>query len=161
VRLVRILHRTEDAVLALLLSAMIVLAFAQIVLRNLFDTGLTWSDPLLRALVLWVALLGALAATRSDKHIVIDVLLRPLGERARLPLKIVTRLFTAAVCALVAYHSARFVWFDSEPGVTAFAGVPAWVVSLVIPLSFALIGLRYALLAVQALRRWLAHRRSG
>ena len=59
------IHRVEDFVLALLLSAMILLASAQIFLRNLFDSSLSWGDPMLRILVLWVGLLGALAASRG------------------------------------------------------------------------------------------------
>ena len=42
----------EDAVLVLILSAMIALAAGQIFLRNLFDIGFFWSDELLRLLVL-------------------------------------------------------------------------------------------------------------
>jgi TRAP-type C4-dicarboxylate transport system permease small subunit len=151
-RLVRSLHRAEDVILAVLLSTMIALAFSQIVLRNLFDTGLTWSEPLLRVLVLWVALLGALAATRDDRHITIDALLRILSPKARRPVQVVTRAFTAIVCGLIAYHSLTFVRLDYEAGITAFARVPAWVVEAIIPISFALIGLRYALLAIDALR---------
>ena len=41
------IHRVEDFILALLLTAMILLASAQIVLRNLFDSSLFWGDPLL------------------------------------------------------------------------------------------------------------------
>ena len=53
----------------LLLTGMILLATTQILMRNLWDTGLAWADPSLRIAVLWVALLGALAATRDDNHI--------------------------------------------------------------------------------------------
>ena len=40
-------HRVEDLLLALLLSAMILLASAQIFLRNFFDSSLSWGDPAL------------------------------------------------------------------------------------------------------------------
>ena len=55
-RLEERLHRVEDILLALLLTAMIGLAALQILLRNLFNLGLAWADPTLRLLVLWVAL---------------------------------------------------------------------------------------------------------
>ena len=51
-RIRRILYRAEDALLALLLTGMILLAAAQILSRNLFSFGLVWGEPLLRALVL-------------------------------------------------------------------------------------------------------------
>ena len=64
----------EDTLLVLILSAMILLAAGQIILRNFLDIGFIWGDELLRMLVLWLAVAGALAASRSDKHISIDVL---------------------------------------------------------------------------------------
>ncbi len=70
------LHRAEDALLVLLLSTMIVLASTQILLRNLFDSGFVWIDPLLRVLVLWLGLIGATVATRNNRHIRIDLLTR-------------------------------------------------------------------------------------
>ena len=68
------LHRAEDGLLALLLSVMIVLAGTQILMRNLFDSGFVWIDPLLRVGVLWLGLIGATVATRNNKHIRIDLL---------------------------------------------------------------------------------------
>ncbi|RLJ18612.1 hypothetical protein DJ030_11215 [bacterium endosymbiont of Escarpia laminata] len=37
----------EDGVMTLLLTAMILLAVAQILLRNFFDSGIIWADPTL------------------------------------------------------------------------------------------------------------------
>ncbi len=67
------LGRLEDALLVALLGVLLLLASTQILLRNLFDAGLTWADPLLRVLVLWLGLLGAMIASRSGKHITLDV----------------------------------------------------------------------------------------
>ena len=69
----RWLERVENGLIAVLVLAMVLLAGAQILLRNLFGTGIEWADPLLRALVLWTAMLGALAAARDDKHIGLDL----------------------------------------------------------------------------------------
>ncbi|MBK6758569.1 MAG: hypothetical protein IPG70_13625 [Moraxellaceae bacterium] len=61
-RVLYVVHRLEDSILVALLLAMIVLAVTQIALRNGFDTGITWADALLRVMVLWIALLGAMVA---------------------------------------------------------------------------------------------------
>lgn len=155
------LHRVEDAILALLLTVMILLGVGQIALRNVFDAGFAWSDPLLRVLVLWVGLLGALAATREDKHIVIDALLRILPGHWKPAVRALTSLFTAGVTGLIAWHSARFVALDYEAGITAFAGVPSWLAESVIPLSFSLMTLRFVILAARHLGEWRRPRTSG
>ena len=54
------LHGFENALITVLVLLLVLLAGAQIVLRNAFGTSISWADPLLRALVLWTALLGAL-----------------------------------------------------------------------------------------------------
>ena len=66
----------ENAALVAVLAAMILLAGAQIVLRNFFDSGFPWADEALRLMVLWVAMLGAVAAGRENRHIAIDALSR-------------------------------------------------------------------------------------
>ena len=48
----------ENSLLALVLSGMIILASAQILLRNLTGLGFAWADEALRLMVLWVTLLG-------------------------------------------------------------------------------------------------------
>jgi len=139
------LHRVEDGVLALLLGAMIVLAPLQIGLRLFFDEGLTWADPLIRVLVLWVGMFGAISASRGDRHINIDVLARILHGRLRASVGLVVHAFTASVSAIVAWHAWRFVQSEREFGSTAFLDVPAWILELVLPFAFAMIAIRYAL----------------
>ncbi|WP_301387165.1 TRAP transporter small permease subunit, partial [Thalassolituus sp. UBA2590] len=73
-RLVQWLHRLEDSVLVLLLLAMIILAGYDILARSIFGGGVSWIPPLLRVMVLWIGLLGALLATRSREHISIDLI---------------------------------------------------------------------------------------
>ena len=151
-RLLRACAATEDAILAILLAGMILLAGAQIVLRNLFGGGLLWADPMLRVMVLWVGLLGAVAATRDDKQITVDVLSRLLPPRGRAAGRVVTDLFTAAVSLFLAYHSARLVVDERAAATIAFGSVPTWVCELVLPIAFGVIGVRYVLLAVQHAR---------
>ena len=57
--------RLEEGILTLLLVSMIILSFTQIVLRNLFETGLIWIDPLVRQMLLWITLAGAMVATSA------------------------------------------------------------------------------------------------
>ena len=126
-------RRAEDAVLALLLIAMIVLATLQIALRNGFDSGLIWADELLRLMVLWVALTGAIAASRADKQISINVLSRFLPARIRLAVRVVVDLFTAFICGLLAWHAGRFVYAAWEYEDTLLGGLPAWWFEVILP----------------------------
>jgi TRAP-type C4-dicarboxylate transport system permease small subunit len=139
------LHRIEDGVIAVAVLALVLIAGAQILLRNAFDTGLAWADPLLRALVLWTAMLGALAAAREDKHIGLDLIAHYAPPRLARPLRRIALLFGATVSAVVAWHGIDLVALDFGTGENAFAGVPNWFVELIVPVGFGLLALRLAI----------------
>lgn len=154
-RLLRLLHAFEDSFLVLLLSTMITLAFTQIILRNFFDSGLSWIAPALRLLVLWVGLVGAMIATRQEHHIAIDILMRSvrLPERLKQTAQIFVELFTSLVTGIITYHAVRMVIMDREAQSIAFAGIPIWICELIIPAAFAIIALRYLLFALSHARQ--------
>jgi len=145
-RTLRVLGSIEDALLVILLATMIGLAAWQILARNIFDTAIIWGDPLLRALVLWVGFLGAVAAARDDRQINVDVVSRFVDEPWRSRIRVLTDLFTASVSGFLAWQAFRFVkdaWAYEE---IAFASVPLWLTASVLPLAFGLLSMRYLLL---------------
>jgi len=160
-RALEIVRRVEDAALALLLALMILLAPLQIFLRSFFDEGIAWADPMLRVLVLWVGLLGAVAASRRNRHISIDVVSKLVSERTRAAVGIVTGLFTAAVSAVVAYHAARFVASEYAYESVAFSGIQAWMFEIIIPFAFGVIALRALLYCASDVGVLLGWRQAG
>ena len=139
----------EDAVLAVILISMILLAGTQIFLRNIFDTGFFWGDEMLRLMVLWITIAGGLAASRMDRHISIEVLDRFLPQKAQLFTKIIIDIFTSSVCALFAWHSARFVMGSYEFGDTLMRDTPAWILQIILPIGFTLMAYRHLVLAIK------------
>jgi TRAP-type C4-dicarboxylate transport system permease small subunit len=151
------LHRAEDALLVLLLSAMIVLASTQILLRNLLDSGFVWIDPLLRVLVLWLGLIGATVATRNNRHIRIDLLSKFFSRNTHRLIQSIIGQVSAWTCLVVAWYGFKWIQMDYVDGVTSFAGVPAWLLEVIIPVTFALIGLRYLIMSVCWAQLYLRH----
>ena len=144
-KLLRYIHVIEDTLLASLLVGMILLAVAQIVLRNWFDSGLLWADPMLRVMVLWVGLLGALAATRESRHISIDVFNRLFNPQQKHYLQIGITIFSAIITSILAYYSLRFVLAEYDADTQAFSHIPLWLMSLIMPIGFGLMSLRFVL----------------
>jgi len=138
----------EDALLLIILIGMIFLAGTQIFLRNFLETSLYWGDEMLRMMVLWLTIAGGLAASRMDKHISIAVLDRFLPARIQLVTKVIIDLFTAFICALFAWHSARFVMGSYEFGDLLMRNIPAWTLQIILPIGFALMALRHLILSV-------------
>lgn len=138
----------EDVLLVVVFAAMLLLAGTQIVMRNFLGSGFDWIDPLLRILVLWVGMLGAVVATREDRHISIDVLSR-FAPRPVLPwLKRITAAATAIISGLLAWHTFRFVRDEYVYSDLEVAGLPVWIWQSILPLGFALMTWRFLLNAV-------------
>lgn len=140
----RLLERVENGLIAVLVLAMVLFAGAQILLRNLFGSGIEWADPLLRALVLWTAMLGALAAARDDKHIGLDLVTHFVHGRAKRVFRVIALLFAASVSAAMAWYGANLVMLDYASATQAFARVPSWCIELILPIGFGLLALRLA-----------------
>ena len=119
------LQKIEDGILVGLLLLMIFIAVLQIFLRNLFDSGILWGDPLVRILVLWIGLIGAMVASRDNHHISIDVISRYLPEQIKKLSNLIISIFTSLVCAVMAYYSLIFVMMEKNEGILAFATIPA------------------------------------
>lgn len=147
-KIIGFINRLEDGLLVLILSSMILLAVFQIISRNLLSEGVVWIDPLLRILVLWVGLTGAVVATRCNNHIRIDIFAKYLPVQIRPYIDRLVCLFTLLICLLISWHAARFVYSEYQYGTIAFAAVPSWLTALIIPVSFFLIALRYITLLV-------------
>lgn len=136
--------RVERVVLAVLVTGMVGLAALQILLRNVWHTGLTWAEPLLGMALLWLTMLGALAAAGLGRHLSIDLAAALLPRRWSIGLARATSLFAAVVCGLLAWAAGRYVGFQREMDITMLLGAPIWKHYMVIPVVFWLMAFRFA-----------------
>ena len=140
-----LLNKFEGALLVLLLAAMVVMAFLQVILRNGFNSTILWVDILLRHLVLWTGFLGAALATSSARHINIDAFTRFLTPRLRSVVSIITNLFAVGVCWLLLQASVTYVNNEMIAGSTIYADIPAWYSALISPIGFGLLIFHFSL----------------
>lgn len=138
----RALYVLEDGMLLSLTLTMLLLAVMQIILRNVFDEGWLWAENALRITVLWLALLGAMRATRAGGHISIDILQRYWHSSSAQIAKAMVLMFSAFICLLTAYHSQEIILIELEDGGTAFLSIPVWLCQAMIPAALIIIALR-------------------
>jgi len=136
----------------IVLGGLILLGAAQIVLRNFFSIGFAWGDGLARLAVLWLGLLGALAASRDGRHITMGALTRLLPPKGRVVAGVCADGFGAAVSGALAWASWTFVRDSREFGDTLLGGFPAWWFQAIMPVAFALIAWQFVAQAVKRLR---------
>jgi TRAP-type C4-dicarboxylate transport system permease small subunit len=148
----RLLDKGESAILCLLLAAMILLACLQIILRTFFASGLFWADPLLRYLVLWCGLLGAVSATGQGKHIALDITGNYLPQKIEPWITLVTHLFCTLAAAGLTWAGWRFLLSEIEFGGSGPLSLPLWFWNGIFPIAFGLITLKYLLLLLMQIK---------
>jgi len=150
-RVEQVVHAAEDTLLISLLGAMILIGASQIFMRNVLGEGLGWADESQRLLVLWIGLLGAMAASRDGRQLRIDLVSRYTQGYSRRLIEAFADLLTAAVSSVVGWYALAFVRESYAFGDELVGGIPAWLVQGVIPLAFTVIALRHLIAGVAGL----------
>jgi TRAP-type C4-dicarboxylate transport system permease small subunit len=145
--------RVEGWLLVLFLGVMVVLAFAQVLLRNAFGTSLGWGDVLVRQLVMWAGFIGAAVAASEERHISIDALTKFLAKRWVHVVRVVTNAFAAVVSGFLANAAWGLVTSERQgPHGNLLPGIPEWVGLAIIPVGYVLIAIHFAInVAINAL----------
>ena len=94
----RWLDRLEEGLVAVLMAAMTLTAFAQVVARYVFNYSFVWALELIGVLFAWLIFLGMSYGVRVGAHIGVDALVETLG---RGPARVVGML-AAALCIVYA-----------------------------------------------------------
>lgn len=144
-RIDNFIARVEQFLVVVLLGSMILVAFLQIVLRNVFTTGFAWGDPFIRYLVVWVGFIGAALATKEGKHITIEVVSNWLSGQTNRYVQGFSHFLSGFICGLLTLAALKFVRFEAQMGGHAFFGLPAWAPQVIFPFTFGIMTLRFAL----------------
>jgi TRAP-type C4-dicarboxylate transport system permease small subunit len=145
----RLLVRLETIFLVIFLSLMVILAFAQVVLRNVFGGGILWGDPIVRQMVMWSGFMGAAIAASQDRHISIDALTKFLKGRVKDIVHVITSSFASVVCFYMARAAWVFMQDEKQSGSELISGIPSWIGLIIIPLGFALLTVHFALTTLE------------
>jgi len=141
----QVFAKLVKSLLIIILLSMVGFVVLQVILRNFFHSGISWADVATRHMVLWVAFLGAMLATRSRQHISIDALTRMVPRKARNSVRIALDMLSCAVSVILAKASLAFVLEERAMGTELFIGIPTWVAQIVIPFGFTMIAIEYAI----------------
>ena len=135
--------KVEAFFLILSLITMVLLAFLQVVLRNVFSTGFLWADTFLRYLVVWVGFFGAAMATKQERHISIEIFTKFVSPVKKKIVSIITSLVAAVVCYYMLLASLQFLFISLPEDVVVFGTIPVSYFMSIIPIGFVLMMLHF------------------
>jgi len=128
--------------IALCLAVMVVLVFGNVVLRYVFNSGITVSEELSRWLMVWLTFLGAIVALREHSHLGVDTLVRALpalGKRICFIASYVLMLYADWLLTLGSWKQAVLTFGDSAPASGISVGLFFYSSGLVFGVSAAVI----------------------
>ncbi len=96
--------------LIVLLAAMVVIVFANVVLRYALGTSLVWSEEVARHLMIWMTFAGSGLALRSGAQLGIDTLQDALPPRAARALRIALAAGMLLLFVLLAWYGMDYAW---------------------------------------------------
>jgi tripartite ATP-independent transporter DctM subunit len=127
----------EDAVAVAILAVMTALPLLEIAGRT-GGRSIPGSIVLVQHLTLWIALVGAMLAARSERLLSLPTL-RFLSARWRAPFQIATSALAAGITTTLVFASLDLVQIERRAGDIVAWGIPAWVILAVLPMGFAAI----------------------
>jgi C4-dicarboxylate transporter, DctM subunit len=147
----RSLTWTENAALMGALAISTVLPLVDLVGGAIAGFRLSSTHLFVQQATLWLAFVGAVAATRQGSHLTLSTTEFLREGRARALSQIFGCSIAAAVSAALAYASFAFVLANRNDRVLPAIGVPEWVSALVMPVA---LGVMALLFAWKASDRW-------
>jgi C4-dicarboxylate transporter DctM subunit len=139
----RSVRRVEHGFLVVALLAAAALPLADTLGRP-FGVHVPAGADYLQQVVLWLAFLGGLVATRERRHLSLSTA-ELFGEgRVRRFGRVLAAAVSAATVGILSYAAVGLVLANREEGRTLMGGVPVWLLELVMPVALALMALRFA-----------------
>jgi len=91
-RLIERCGRLLEGTMAAALALMVVLVFGNVVLRYVFNSGITVSEELSRWLFVWLTFIGAVLAMKEHAHMGTDMLVSRFGNKGKKICLVVSQL---------------------------------------------------------------------
>jgi len=140
-----VVNRLEEGIIALLLAAMTSLTFVNVIMRYVFNSGLTWALEITEFLFAWLILFGMSYGVKVGSHIGVDALVRlfPNSVQRVIGLMVVAAgiLYSSWLIIggweLVSFNHMLEMEAEDSP-------VMLWIVYLIMPVGAGLLAFRLA-----------------
>ena len=145
--------KLEETFLSLLLVAMTLLVFAEVVMRFGFNSGIHWAQEMTLLLAAWFVLYGASYGIKVGAHIGVDVFVKLLPRNAH-------RFFTLVAIALCLVYSGLLLYgswiYLSKMKMIGIEledmPVQKWVAMSILVIGFAMLMVRFLELGWKVLK---------
>lgn len=141
----KIFDHLEEWIVALLLAAMTLLTFVQVVLRYVFNTGFSWALELTTVIFAFMLFIGISFVARVGGHIGVDALVKIMPPKLRHASSILAVLLCMLYAGMVIFGSYQYVSKMYLIGIELEdMPIPMWIARAILPIGYSLLMFRFA-----------------
>lgn len=145
-----ILNTLEESIISLLLAAMTILVFFEVVMRFGFSSGVLWAQELTLHLSAWMVLFGASYGIKAGSHIGVDALVKVLPKPMRRLVSSLAALASIVYCGLFMYGSWVYLEKIHMIGIELEdMPIPKWIAHSILLIGLGMLALRLMQLLYQ------------
>ena len=128
-KVLSILANLDIAVAAVILAVLIVLTFAGVILRYIFNAPFTWLEEVQTSCMVWIVFAGAGAAFRMGNHVAIEMIVDMMPEKMQKAMGWIISVIVVIVIGFLFRQSIGFIQVFLRSGrSTSMLKIPyAWV----------------------------------
>lgn len=135
----------EEVLIVVLMAAMTLITFMQVVARYVFNYSFVWALELTGVLFAWLIFIGMSYGVRVGAHIGVDLVVRSLGARAARIVGSLAVVLCIIYALIVAWGGFQYVVKMYDVGILMQdLPIQQWIPRLVLPLGFTLLAFRFA-----------------
>ena len=143
-KLIKIFEKAEENFYAFIILGGTILLFVNVILRYVFNSGIIWSEELVRYAIIWLTFFSIGYGVRKDTHVKIDILHYYLPKKANKALNIIVEIMSAIFCTSMARYSLDVMLQQFNSGqLTPSLQIPFYTITLSLPVGFTIAALRY------------------
>ena len=126
-RISNIMNRITEVILVIVLTAMAVVVFLQVIFRYVLNFPLFWTEEFARYCLVWASLLGSSVAVKRGQHIAVTIFLERFPPALHRVLQITALVAVAVILTVILWGGIQLV------AITRAQISPALRVSMSIP----------------------------
>lgn len=144
-----ILEKIEEYFIFISLLLMVIIVFANVLGRFVFNFSFTWSEEAARYLMIWATFIAASLGVKKGSHITLDILTVYLPEKANRIIRAISYVLSITYTALILFIGVPFIMDMANKGQLSPAlQFPVHFVYLAIVVGSVLMMVRYILLFI-------------
>lgn len=136
-----IINKLLNYSLILMLAVTVILVFFNVILRYVFNSGISTTEELSRFLFVWITFIGSILAFKENSHVNIDVFLKKFSTKYRHYIFVFINLIMIICCILIIIGSYQQMTINFN-NLSPISGIPTGInffASLIMGLSIGLI----------------------